>query len=298
MPGLYSKIKTVVDGETITATDRNAEHDNHITNAIPTMIDDYSTDATEMQVTIDPYPSDSPSLATHLAGEIQRLRYLIKQITGEDQWYIDPDTDLAVHFAATAIHGATGAVVGTTNVQTLTDKTLTAPAISSPVVTGDMTYASATVVTNLNADTVDGLGAGAAVNGYVRGILTQIHSDSVDATSFDILANISTAWESVGKTGSGATNIWTALDSVPAAAKAVILRLVAQNPNASTYISFRVTGSATAVSDRTRELYTVAGGYEYIEISIPIDSSIRFDVYREGSATTGQIAVWLKGWIE
>jgi len=94
MPGLYSKIKTVVDGETITAADRNAEHDNHITNAIPTMIDDYSANATEMQTVTDPYPSGSPSLATYLAGELERLRYLIKQITGEAQWYVDPDTDM------------------------------------------------------------------------------------------------------------------------------------------------------------------------------------------------------------
>src|SRR3990167_5854604 len=73
MPGLYSKVKTVVDGETITAADRNAEHDNHITNSIPTMIDDYSADATEMQTTTDPYPGDVASLATYLAGEIERL---------------------------------------------------------------------------------------------------------------------------------------------------------------------------------------------------------------------------------
>lgn len=41
------------------------------------------------------------------------------------------DGDLDTHIAATAAHGATGAVVGTTNSQTLTNKTLTAPTIGA-----------------------------------------------------------------------------------------------------------------------------------------------------------------------
>lgn len=40
------------------------------------------------------------------------------------------------HLAATAAHGATGAVVGTTNTQTLSGKTLTAPTLNSPVING------------------------------------------------------------------------------------------------------------------------------------------------------------------
>jgi hypothetical protein len=41
-----------------------------------------------------------------------------------------------VHIESTTAHGATGAVVGTTNTQALTNKTLTAPVITTPTITG------------------------------------------------------------------------------------------------------------------------------------------------------------------
>lgn len=60
-------------------------------------------------------------------------------------------TEFGAHTSATAAHGATGAVVGTTNAQTLTNKTLTAPVISSPIVKGQAVVAlvdAATIVTD------------------------------------------------------------------------------------------------------------------------------------------------------
>ncbi len=91
MPGTYAKIKTVVTGEVITASDRNAEHDNHITFQTPAGTDDQSADVTAMRATVDPYPGAAESLPTSLQGELERLRYLIAQITGKTFWYQDPD---------------------------------------------------------------------------------------------------------------------------------------------------------------------------------------------------------------
>ena len=52
------------------------------------------------------------------------------------------DADLTTHTGSTTAHGATGAVVGTTNTQTLTNKTLTSPTLTTP----DLGVASATSV--------------------------------------------------------------------------------------------------------------------------------------------------------
>lgn len=65
-------------------------------------LDDASATATEMRATADPYPTATESLATTLRGELQRLRYVIAQITGETYWYIDPDVSLATLF--TGVH--------------------------------------------------------------------------------------------------------------------------------------------------------------------------------------------------
>lgn len=86
---------TVISGQTITASLWNNEFENIDTNFIPSGMDDMSGTDSAMQIQTDPYPSSATSRPTSLAGEIERLRYQLAQITGETYWYVDPDTSIA-----------------------------------------------------------------------------------------------------------------------------------------------------------------------------------------------------------
>lgn len=174
MGATFNRIKTWVS-EVLETSDLNAEFDNILTNLTPAGMDDASANAAAMQATEDPYPADSESLATNLTGEIKRLRYLIKQITGESEWYIDPDTDLA------SIIGGQMTLVTKTATYTATAadgiilvsassgaKTITLPPIAN-VATGKA-YAIKKIDTSTNAVTVDGDGT-ETIDGFVSRFL-------------------------------------------------------------------------------------------------------------------------------
>jgi hypothetical protein len=73
--------------------------------------------------------------------------------------------DISTHANANAAHGATGAVVGTTNIQTLTNKTLTSPKINENV-------ALTATATELNV--LDGITTSTTELNYVYGVTSGI----------------------------------------------------------------------------------------------------------------------------
>lgn len=98
----FSRVKTWTSREILTYSNLNAEFDNILTNFTPSGMDDYSSSVSQMRSTADPYPASAESLPTSLAGELERIRYVIAQISGETYWYQDPVVSLS---AASAYSG-------------------------------------------------------------------------------------------------------------------------------------------------------------------------------------------------
>lgn len=114
MGATFARSRTFVAGETLTATNLNGVETNILNNFTPGGMDDYSADVTTMRIVTDPYPASVESLATSLQGELERIRYVIAQITGETYWFKDPTqiSRVAVSVAGTvdaitAVHSPT-----------------------------------------------------------------------------------------------------------------------------------------------------------------------------------------------
>lgn len=149
-----------------------------------------------------------------------------------------------------------------------------------------------------------------SVTGYSSSERKYIESDvGADSTSFDIDANIGASWEEIGKTGSGATNVWTALDSLPTGTTWIRLKILnscdsSTGGNLAQYVYARATGSSTAAGNQTlvssNRLTITGSGATASGLGpvidwpvVPVDSGGSFDLYFTSSGTSRDVTCWL-----
>jgi len=106
-------------------------------------------------------------------------------------------SDLTTHTGATEAHGATGAVVGTTNTQTLTNKTLTSPKINEDVAltatATELNVLDGITSTTAELNLLDGVTATTTELNYVDGVTSGIQTQldgKVDESLFDTKGDI------------------------------------------------------------------------------------------------------------
>lgn len=116
--GSCATFRTWNTGDAVTAGDLNSSFATAaVTNSTPQCLDDYSATVSQMQSTADPFASGTESLATSTAGEIERLRFMFKQIFGLTQWYRHDQapTFSFSHMNASALHLSSVGVAGGTD---------------------------------------------------------------------------------------------------------------------------------------------------------------------------------------
>lgn len=153
----------------------------------------------------------------------------------------------------------------------------------------------------------------AAVAGYVSGMRTYIYADGLPGLGIAINPLMAeSTFESFGPTGSGATNIWAAMNAIPAGARIAIVRVrmsgspTSADTNTSYTCYVRQTGGSVAVGDDTILVHRQdatddnVAGFNFLDswAFIPLDSSRRFDAaYASSNLDSISVIFYLKGFI-
>ena len=154
---------------------------------------------------------------------------------------------------------------------------------------------------------------GVAASGFHNGLETHVVDDGlISGSFFDIDLNIaSTTFETVGPTGSGATNIWASLDVVPTTAKALIFRVTntSQSSGAGAVVSsvHMSKGSASPGINNDSIVnsvdFTAAGSGEYGSsvspfVVVAVDSDLIIKIGWNASGGTYESGARLIGYLK
>lgn len=94
MPAQFSRLKNWVSFETLYASDLNAEFNNILTNLGSDKISGWSTNLTQLRIQSDPSNTTTDQASNLISSEIERLRFQIAAITGNQYWYQAPSKTL------------------------------------------------------------------------------------------------------------------------------------------------------------------------------------------------------------
>ncbi len=119
--GLYSVYKVYSNGEILTAADLNATDLNHVTNHIPTMMDDHSADVATYRLNVTPAEGSLPISA---AKEFEHLRGGLQSLDGGQYWYNRFWATVGTYGVYTTLAAAIAA--GKTKVRLTSDLSVTA----------------------------------------------------------------------------------------------------------------------------------------------------------------------------
>ena len=216
---LYSRVHTWVTNEVLTASDLNAEYDNILTNAKASSVVGYSANASEMQTVTDPGSVGSESLAGAVSEELARIRYMLKFLSGQAQWYVHTGRSLATSSLAILAGDISSDAVTTAKIL---DGNVTNAKIADTTITG-----------------------GKLANGTIG--TTQLSDGSVTAAKLAALnSGITADSGTFNCTTTGDTLIWTALSFTVTASRPVLIMMVPSNGGASV---ISMAGTATAAGE-------------------------------------------------
>lgn len=213
---LYSRVKTWVSNEILTASDLNAEFDNIVNNSDIGSLTGYSANVTEMQTTADPGGVGTESLASSAAEEITRLRYMIKWITGAAQWYVHTGRNLGT--GALSVQTDDLATNSVTTVK-ITDLNVTTGKIADLGVTSGKLAANAVIAGKLADGAVD------TTARIADGVVTQ--AKRATATS-----SVSSSSGSYSTTSTSAVDVTNLSVTITASGRPVLLMLMASSTDA------------------------------------------------------------------